>query len=284
MGNILSQHPKSRSQAQPSPTEDSSQRFQIKPIDPSKDIPELTRAIWTAFENPYQGIVHLFYPLLNNDREQSIQTAIENIAEEYRTNQPQLIWVKVIDTQNNDCIAAAAKWFFYEEDPHAHAHEGNGEGVVADWFPEGVQRDFATQAVRLFEGPRETMARGPHAFLNIAFTLPTYRRQGLATLFMDWGMKIADKRGMEAWLDASEFGAPLYEKYGFRKIGVNPVRPVPGKELSEEEKKGWESCERDLLPIDYTVMWRPVGGVFVEGETVVPEMVKDGNSRELFHC
>ncbi|KAL4797286.1 hypothetical protein BDV19DRAFT_51702 [Aspergillus venezuelensis] len=285
MGNILSRHPKTP-QPQPTPSSSpssspyssssSSQRFQIKPIDPFTDIPPLTRAIWDAFENPYQGIVHLFYPLLNNDKEQSIQTAIENIAEEYRTNQPQLTWVKVIDTQNDDLIVAAAKWFFYEEDPHAgaHGHEGNGdgEGIVADWFPEGVSRDFATQAVRLFEGPREGLAKGPHAFLNIAFTLPPYRRQGLAILFMDWGLKIADERGLEAWLDASEFGAPLYEKYGFRKIGVNPVRPVPGRNLSEEEKEVWEDCERDLLPIEYTVMWRPVKGVFVEGETVSPSM------------
>ncbi|KAL4959308.1 putative GNAT family acetyltransferase [Aspergillus stella-maris] len=281
MGNILSRHPKTP-QSQPPPSSSlsssssPSQRFQIKPIDPTTDIPPLTRAIWDAFENPYQGIVHLFYPLLNNDRETSIQAAIENIAEEYRTSQPQLTWVKVIDTYHDDLIVAAAKWFFYEENPHAHVHEGDGEGIVADWFPEGVQRDFATQAVRLFEGPREGMARGPHAFLNIAFTLPPYRRQGLATLFMDWGLQRADERGLEAWLDASEFGAPLYEKYGFRKIGVNPVRPVPGRELSEEEKEVWEQCERDLLPIDYTVMWRPVKGVFVDGETKVPVMGKDG--------
>ena len=166
MGNILSRHPET---PQPSPKEEVPQRFRIKPIDPKTDIPELTRAIWTAFENPYQGIVHLFYPLLNNDRGKSIQTAIENIAEEYRTNQPQLTWVKVVDTQNDDLIVAAAKWFFYEEDPHAGAHalegnrEGEREGIVADWFPEGIQRDFATQAVRLFEGPREGLARGPHA-------------------------------------------------------------------------------------------------------------------------
>ena len=63
---------------------------------------------------------------------------------------------------------------------------------------------------------------------------------------MDWGLKMADERGLEAWLDASEFGAPLYEKYGFRKIGVNPVRPVPGRELSGQGKEVWEACERDL--------------------------------------
>ncbi|KAL4944208.1 hypothetical protein BDV06DRAFT_112635 [Aspergillus oleicola] len=271
MGNRLSRQPEPQSQPQASPDPP---RFLVKPIDPSTDIPELTRAIWTAFENPYQGIVHLFYPVLNNDREKSLQTSIENIAEEYRQSQPQLTWVKVVDTQNENRIAAAAKWFFYEEDPHAHAHGEEEDGVVADWFPEGVSRDFATKAVRLFEGPRESMARGRHAFLNIAFTLPSYRNQGLAHLFMDWGMRIADELGMEAWLDASEFGASLYEKYGFRKILVNPVNPVPGRELNEEEKREWEECERALLPIDYTVMWRPVKGEFVERETVLPSMVE----------
>ena len=87
---------------------------------------------------------------------------------------------------------------------------------------------------------------------------------------MDWGTRIADERGLEAWLDASEFGAPLYAQYGFRVVLVNRVKPVPERELLEEEAKEWKHYENTLLPIDETVMWRPPEGRYVEGETVKP--------------
>lgn len=285
-------------------------RFQIRLVTDS-DFSLLTQNLWEAFETPYQGLLRLFFPILNNDRQGSLQTCIAGQLEEFQQQQQQeearLTWVKVVDTHADDCIAAAAKWYFYEKDPHTntntntHTQEEGGEGesesqAVADWYPEGISRDFATKAFRQFERPREQMARRPHAcksliltltvyhlviekatlikyiyvVLHIAFTMPAYRRQGLGHILMDWGLRITDELGLETWLDASEFGTGLYEKFGFRKILTNVVKPVPDRELSEEEKGEWEECERTLLPIAYTLMWRPPGGKFVEGETPVP--------------
>jgi hypothetical protein len=84
---------------------------------------------------------------------------------------------------------------------------------------------------------------------------------------MRWGVEKADAQGLEAWLDASEFGAPLYKKYGFREVVFNRVKPVPMRQFSDEEQKEWTQCEETFLPINETVMWRPVLGKYVEGET-----------------
>ncbi|KAL4912347.1 acyl-CoA N-acyltransferase [Aspergillus aurantiobrunneus] len=245
-------------------------RFQIRVV-ADDDFPELIESLWEAFENPYQGVLRLFFPVLDNDRQRSLQTCIANQLEEYHQEQPQLIWATVVDTHANDRIAAAAKWYFYDHDPHAQSED---HPLVADWYPEGVAREFATKAARLFERPREQLARRSHAFLHIAFTMPEYRRQGLGHLLMEWAIRKTDERGLEAWLDASEFGRPLYEKFGFRKVLVNPVQPVSDRVLTEEEKAEWEVCEKSLLPIVYTVMWRPPQGLYVEGQTPVPWKVE----------
>ncbi|RDW81571.1 uncharacterized protein DSM5745_05128 [Aspergillus mulundensis] len=275
-------------------------QFQLHPITDS-DFPALTTALWESFENPRQGLLRLFMPILNNDREASLQACITAQREEYHHHQPHCTWIKIVDTQSENRIAAAAKWYFYDDNPY----DEHGEVLVADWYPEGVSREFATQAVRIFERPREEMARRGHActppilqsplpyptistepvsncliVLHIAFTLPSYRHRGLGRMFMDWGIRIADERGLEAWLDASEFGVPLYEKFGFRRVLVNKVRPVPERELTDREKAEWEECERVMLPIEYTVMWRPRRGdhPYEERKMVLPweEGKRDG--------
>jgi hypothetical protein len=89
---------------------------------------------------------------------------------------------------------------------------------------------------------------------------------------MEWGLRIADERGLECWLDATAHGRPLYESYGFRRIIENSVKPVPEREMNDEEWEEWRHFERTLLPIDVTVMWRPPRGEFVEGKTLEPRM------------
>ncbi|KAL2803095.1 acyl-CoA N-acyltransferase [Aspergillus granulosus] len=248
--------------------QDQSQRFEIHVVTDT-DFPSLFATLWDSFENPYQGILRLFFPVLNNDRPTSLETCTASQLEEYHQQQPNVTWITVVDTLTDNRIAAAAKWYFYDENPFGEQEGGYHE---ADWYPEGLGREFATLAVRQFEAPREKMARRGHAFLHIAFTHPSYRRQGLGKMFMEWGLRIADERGLECWLDATEFGVPLYAHFGFRAILVNCVKPIPEREISTAEQKEWKYYEETLLPINVTVMWRPPRGVFAEGETVMPSM------------
>ncbi|KAL3462067.1 acyl-CoA N-acyltransferase [Aspergillus heterothallicus] len=247
---------------------DQPQRFKLRLVT-DDDFPALFSALWHSFENPYQGILRLFFPILDNDRATSLKNCTAGQLEEYHQQQPNVTWITILDTENSDRVAAAAKWYFYDENPFKE-----NEQHEADWYPEGVGREFATIAAAQFEAPRETMARRRHAFLHIAFTHPAYRRQGLGKMIMEWGLRIADERGLESWLDATEFGAPLYKLFGFRPILVNRVKPVPERDLSADEEEEWEHYTKTLLPIDATVMWRPPKGIFVEGQTVVPSMAE----------
>ena len=72
--------------------------------------------------------------------------------------------------------------------------------------------------------------------------------------------------GVEMWIDATDLGLPLYRKHGFTVVQENYLQPLraPGSPDDEE----WRRLERELLPITIWAMWRPVGGPYVEGETV----------------
>ncbi|KAJ0341486.1 hypothetical protein COL922a_002200 [Colletotrichum nupharicola] len=88
----------------------------------------------------------------------------------------------------------------------------------ATWFPEGEPRWVASLLLNDFLERAVRNANRPHAFLNILFTIPEYRRRGAASLVTDWGVGRADCMGLDVYIEASEGGKPLYEKYGFEAI------------------------------------------------------------------
>jgi hypothetical protein len=124
-----------------------------------EDLHELMQVLWTCFENPPQGILRVFFPILNDDREASLLAASDGQRDEYKEAYPELIWLKVVDDETGKIIAGA-KWYFYESNPFA-THDPLGEEAV--WYPEGVGRQVATSVMHAFEKPRVTMGQRPHS-------------------------------------------------------------------------------------------------------------------------
>ena len=46
-------------------------------------------------------------------------------------------------------------------------------------------------------------------------TIPEYGRLGLASMLVGWGVDLADQDKLECFVDASDQGVPVYEKFGF---------------------------------------------------------------------
>lgn len=66
--------------------------------------------------------------------------------------------------------------------------------------------------------------------LDTLLTHPEYRRQGAASLLIQWGCDLADQNGVAAYLDAHVDAAPLYRKFGFKDrddIGVTSDGALP---------------------------------------------------------
>ena len=64
----------------------------------------------------------------------------------------------------------------------------------------------------------ETLGPQPAAFLNVLTTHPDHFRRGAGTMLVKYGCDIADENGIRAYLEASDKGRPLYERFGFKKL------------------------------------------------------------------
>lgn len=100
--------------------------------------------------------------------------------------------------------------------------------------------------------------------LEICFVEPSYRRRGVGNLLVQWGTKKADEMGLESSVEATVDGKPLYAKHGFEYMNDFEIKVTPPEQTDELVK-----LQQDLYFHGF-FMWRPVGGTFVKGETVVP--------------
>ena len=97
------------------------------------------------------------------------------------------------------------------------------------------------------------------------FTHPDHRHRGAAALCVEWGTKLADERGIEAYVEGTKYGRALYEKYGFVTMEFTKWKfdfPDPSAE--------WKRMVQEMLDNPCAVMWRPIGGKYEKGKTVIP--------------
>lgn len=72
---------------------------------------------------------------------------------------------------------------------------------------------------------REAMGGRPHVYLGVLVVAEGHQRQGVGSVAMKWGMDRADELGLEAYLESSQQGRGLYERWGFRVVKVLPFDP-----------------------------------------------------------
>lgn len=100
--------------------------------------------------------------------------------------------------------------------------------------------------------------------LEICFVEPSYRRRGAGNLLVQWGTQKADEMGLEAFVESTDDGKPLYAKHGFEYMNDFELCATPPEQVDELVRL------QQQLYFHGHFMWRPVGGKYVKGETVVP--------------
>ena len=108
------------------------------------------------------------------------------------------------------------------------------------------------------------IADGVEDLINL-FTHPDYRNRGLGGRLVEWGLREADEKGLEAYVEGTFLGRGLYERYGF--VVMHLAEMEFGNEHGDEE---WVRLVKQLRENPIAIMWRPAGGKYVNGETVVP--------------
>ena len=86
-------------------------------------------------------------------------------------------------------------------------------------------------------------------------------------MLVEWGTKKADEMHLEAFVEATNDGRPLYARHGFHFMNLLLL----DAKMVDEPSEQWKSLAKELqLPMVVHVMWRPIGGKFIDGETVIP--------------
>ena len=126
---------------------------------------------------------------------------------------------------------------------HGTAFVADDGAAVATWLPPGVEADGdrmdAIMAEQTPDGRKEEMAelfakmkdfhpKEPHWYLPLIAADPARQGQGLGTALMEAAMARIDAVGLPAYLESSNpRNIPLYERFGFERIGEIKTRTSP---------------------------------------------------------
>nr|POE94370.1 hypothetical protein CFP56_16610 [Quercus suber] len=94
-------------------------------------------------------------------------------------------------------------------------------------------------------------------------TVPAFRGQGVATMMMQYGIEKADELNLECFLEASNPGHDLYEKYEFRRL-MDFFVNTHKKNASQT----WIRLQNEYPAINCTLMWRPAPKDISEGKEI----------------
>ncbi|KAL9622197.1 MAG: hypothetical protein Q9160_003380 [Pyrenula sp. 1 TL-2023] len=232
--------------------------FQLSEVTATSDFEELIKVEWEAYENPFAPLIRLFFPIFGNSlgaRKASLQESTNRQVHWHETD-PSSHWLRVTDSTTGN-IVGAADWNLFEANPYAT--ESDEE---CTWFKEGEDREVANLLMGQFMTPRVTYMAKPHVFLNICLVHPQYRRRGIGSMMVKWGLEKADERGVETYIDAFAEGLPLYKTYGFLADKSHSLDPSPAKPT----ERWWNEIanRQKMLPMHWTPMWRPALAKFTD--------------------
>ncbi|KAL9084878.1 MAG: hypothetical protein Q9159_004999 [Coniocarpon cinnabarinum] len=170
-------------------------------------------------------LVHRFWPHSEDDEVNSARNAWSlKQQREIFEEDSSVRFMKVIDTDKNNEILSLARWHCYEngyKHPEFTAFELNGTHPDADErWPEAANVPLAKAVlIPLLEARPQWMGQRPMWVLTTIMTRAPHRQRGAGGMLIKWGVDKARSDNVPAFLEAVAERVPLYEKFGFRRIG-----------------------------------------------------------------
>ncbi|PMD37424.1 hypothetical protein L207DRAFT_514697 [Hyaloscypha variabilis F] len=162
---------------------------------------------------------------------------------------PSAIYYKA--TLSTGQIIGMAKWnLFKTAGPHfpwptsGFAPDANVE--LLNWFFGSLD-----EKRNAFMDAREGVKEKGYLYMAILGVHPGFQRMGVGKRLLEWGLEMADREGLECWIEASPAGKGLYEKLGWREVAYTDV---------ELRRWGWEVKEGEEEFSRTVSMFRGVRG------------------------
>ncbi|KAK7190129.1 hypothetical protein DPSP01_007967 [Paraphaeosphaeria sporulosa] len=168
----------------------------------------------------------VFRPTINKilySRGEPSQKTLDRVTEEIRDGivNKGILYLKCVDKSTGEMIAGA-RWR-YAKPKEDRARERTWEEVEAGFtVPEPYDESEPELFRHLFHllntNKRELLETRPYYTLITCAVLPQHERRGAGSMLVKWGCDRADEAGVEAYLEASLMGVPMYERHGFRPV------------------------------------------------------------------
>lgn len=233
-----------------------SSKFVLKRMETKEEMAILFDVIWAANYDPYDPIMQVFFPVLGytiSDITKSKEEGRQRLWESHVKMGEASNWLYVEEVFTGKMVGCA-QWEVHLKNPFPQAPEK----METHWWPEGSKgKEFSEKLLDQVYGARYSWMARPHLALNWMCCIPSYRRRGVGSLIMQWGIDKAEELGLEAYLEASAMGKPLYEKFGFGLLFRFAYDTT--KSNADDE---WRRLEHDLTPSPFCSMWRPAGGIW----------------------
>ncbi|KAI1453655.1 hypothetical protein F4805DRAFT_442650 [Annulohypoxylon moriforme] len=259
----------------------SASRFVVSAVDFKKDWDELFSTYWDSWKKPLQAAGQLTFAGIGiGGLEEEVSFAATK--KEYLAAalaNPDQYWVKIedIDCDNQDThrIIGGGAWTHVRQESDQHAKHPMDVGEGTHWLPgpgfepSSERYELSRQLYRQMWGWRPRMMGRAHMYGQALWILPEYRNSGAAAQVLDNFVGLIDKLGLEGYLEGSSMSTSLYLKYGFVAIKY-PILIFHNDNPSPD----WIRLVHDIQSHPISIMWRPKGGNYVEGKTILPWLGK----------
>ncbi|KAH8891238.1 hypothetical protein GQ53DRAFT_806651 [Thozetella sp. PMI_491] len=177
------------------------------------DVDEYVAIRHAAFEG---GVNKIFYnrPVTDEGKASIAASTLKSLREE-----PTKKFLKVADAATGEIISCG-KWIV--PPPGGVSKAADGTAAVPQPIPECNLPAWTAFHIMLNDAKNELMGARPCYVLDVLVTHPNHHRRGAGKMLIEWGLARADEEGLEAYVEASEMGTPLYSKYGFNTVKVLP--------------------------------------------------------------
>lgn len=189
------------------------------------DIPSLIDILFTAFQHD-PLLIGTCYP----DTPANRQWWIENVTSQL--SHPETLLLKVVDEEDN--IISWAKWLLPSSITTHQRLQGGDEGEVTgavnpSLSPSPDMNLTACQSLAdgQYKMRKEVLAGREHLWLNAIATSPNHQRRGAATMLVQYGVDIADGKGLECFsactTQANQNMKRVFERFGFEVVAREEV-------------------------------------------------------------
>lgn len=156
-------------------------------------------------------------------RGEASQKTLDRVTEEIRDGvvNKGILYLKCVDKSTGEMIAGARWRDVKPKDGDAETKTPE-EVEKSQKPPEPYEESDPAlfhALLHLFDSnKKEILESRPYYALDTLVTLPQHERRGAGSMLVRWGCEKADEAGVEAYLEASPMGAPMYARHGFEEV------------------------------------------------------------------